>query len=491
MIKKRTGVPIEISMLEMLDTAEETCEFTVEDILRKIGEMQGQAVDGEVIYTQNYRTRYIVTGNEGRKIEYAPEGSFTIDTQYRRILVWFDEEGIAWQSTFQIIPERPMYYNTFRMYIGRFFPSDGKMVDLWAVFLNSNAETVELAKKYAPSGVTYIDDLMSKGLREGTFSEEDKMNAYRNLLLYPSLEHLAKGGIAFAKDMLRGEILMNGDIGRLSRLVKPEGKTIQEAMKPSEAVWKTYANEHSLAVWDNIRKMERQGRLPSECIPEFYMYQLSGSELKKFDSILLWAYKDKRLFTCRSLLQYLNRLDTEEAIEPSEAVTLLYEYLCGCRSIQVKPRLKNSSLRKEIDLLNRRIRQDQNRKYGSEMQDVIAASQEQASINNYSNSRFTIRALKDYAELEEEFNGQHIPLKIYAVGISKKRVWAYTMRSISEPDKPLVTVFIPYAGDYIISMFNSNGEPVTETDHLEFLNEWMVLVKDKIARGEGIPLPFY
>lgn len=278
------------------------------------------------------------------------------------ILIHVDEKGVPWSN------KVTMHFSTM-MYIpyqaAREF-AEGRRVDFdypvelqgfefskWKVF----------AKYPEPGSYMMLNsqlDLWDTLKRTNPYAMETaRQYDCTNPLLFftcPQMEQLAKAGYEFVENGIRGFWRQPKEIDAFNRLTQP-GTKLKTIFKTSKDVYTTLRHETDLEIWDVYRKMAKSGKLTRETIEQAYWSHFDADDMKTVNSILNRRYEGKPVFSWNTLMNYLQRLDTFQAISAREAFPLLNDYLNMCEQLEIKPRIDSDSLKREHDVTARTIRE--------------------------------------------------------------------------------------------------------------------------------------
>lgn len=457
----------------------EACR-TFEDLIRVIFEIRGLDTSGPV-YLRTRVARedlfYIVKGNRGDKVhirrnEAASTYARSIELVYaftkNLSLFYFDQDGKCWEAKHACnismrgwSSEEEPYYSAEMGNVEfkprkKFYPfiSDNFTV-------NTDEELRAILKKVNPYAGEYLKD--KPDLSPARF------------LLCPALEILYKAGYAFAEEVAQNKILPYNAGSRVTmfdRLVRYDGKNPREIFKTTKAVYRLLIDEPDLAVWDNLRKMVKKDPGISAGTLRLVMEEnFSSNEIKLFYEILAKTSKGVPLFTIQSLLNYLGRLDTYEAIESGEALILLRDYLVLCRRIGMEPKVDGDSLKREHDIASRIFRHmDNGKKKNDFSMESFRKAAERNAAYDYEEDVFFARAIRDYDDLIEERNQQHNCVSCYAKDIAEGKTAIYVVRRKAMPDRSLVTAEIRDGA--IVQKYLKYNVKVRNRAVLGFLNRW-------------------
>ena len=395
-------------------------------------------------------------------------------------LIYVDQNGVPWSNRITMYFNKPLYisYQSARDY------ADGRSVDFehpvmlekmefskWKVFakypepgsymlLNSELDLWDILERTNPYGM-----------------ETARQYDCTNPLLFftcPQLEQLIKAGYDFVENGIRGFWRQTKEIDAFNRLTQP-GTKLKNIFKTSKDVYTTLRGETDLEIWDVYRKMAKTGKLTKETIEQAYWMHFDADDLKTVNSILDRRHSGKPVFTWHTLMNYLQRLDTFQAISAREAFPLLNDYLSMCEQLEIQPRIDSDSLKREHDVTARTIREKRDEILEKKMENAC----EYLSENDYSEDVFFIRGIRNHSDLIDEAKQQRNCVGSYGQRIINHQSLIYVMRETARPNRSLITVEINPECDRIRQKFLAFNQPVTDKKQNEFLERWMGLVQEK------------
>ncbi|MBQ1292911.1 MAG: PcfJ domain-containing protein [Clostridiales bacterium] len=395
-------------------------------------------------------------------------------------LIYVDDNGVPWSNKLELHFNAPLYISwqatqdyanghaidfdrpimLEKMVFSKWkvfakYPEPGSymllnnQLDLWDILERTNPYAMETAKQYDCS----------------------------NPLLFftcPQLEQLVKAGYDFAENGIRGFWRQTKDIDAFNRLTQP-GTKLKNIFKTSKDVYTTLRGETELEIWDVYRKMAKSGKLTKETIEQAYWSHFDADDLKTVNSILNRKYEGKPVFTWHTLMNFLQRLDTFQAISAREAFPLLNDYLTMCEQLEIKPRIDSDSLKREHDVTARTIREKKNEILEKKMENAC----EYLSENDYTEDIFFIRGIRNHADLIDEAKQQRNCVGSYGQRIINHQSLIYVMRETAHPDRSLITVEINPECDRIRQKYLAFNQPITDGKQNEFLERWMGLIQEK------------
>ena len=290
----------------------------------------------------------------------------------------------------------------------------------------------------------------------------------RTCLLAPHIEILSKAGYAFADTFAQYERLKEDACTIFNRLCQA-GTKPKDIFKTCKMVYNVLKDETNLEIWDCYRKLQKLGKIGVDSIQQAYDQGYDRKDLEYFNSILAKRYNDKPVFTWNSLMQYLVRLDTFEAISRHEAFVLLNDYLSMCNQLHMEPRIDGDSLKREHDIAARNCR---NRR-DEIMAERMHAGCERMRKYDYAEGIYFVRGIRGYEDLLDEANQQHNCVASYASNIANGTSYIYVMRHVANPDKSLITIELSPNGKSIRQKYLAYNQPIHNKSQSEFIERWM------------------
>ena len=351
--------------------------------------------------------------------------------------------------------------------ISEWAPASSYVDSVTALLNSSNMlhEIFEAKNKYAHAFFT------EKGLEA-----QNVDNVLMLGLMHPEFEQLSKAGYDFSeKFLLYLKKIEKSEWAAYGRLCK-SGTSLKDIFKTSSSVYKPLRNESDIAVWDVFRKMEKTGKIKnSDEVVRINTFNFMNKDLSEINAILNASYDNKPVFTLQSLLNYLERLETFEAIEPREALPLLHDYLGCCQAAGIEPRVDGDSLKREHDIAARICREIRQRSFESRYDENFKAACQKLSAFDYAEGTFCIRAIRDIDDLYDEAKQQHNCLSGYIERIAEGTAKIFVMRETNNPNTSLISVSITKSsGKYILCQaLKAYNQPIRNKAQYEFLNRWI------------------
>lgn len=193
-------------------------------------------------------------------------------------------------------------------------------------------------------------------------------------------------------------------------------------------------------------------------------------DLEKFAWVMGRTFNGERIFrTSQNLINYLRRIDMNEAISASDGLNILQDYLQMAIPLGIDPRIDSDSLKREHDVTARIYKAEKNGIVSGKISDRY----EQLKKHAMKNDEYFIRPIKSHDDLIAEATMQHNCVASYAERIANGSTEIYVMRKVSNPDQSLITIEFCH-GD-VTQRYYSHNRRVTDPAHLTFIEKW----KDK------------
>ena len=388
------------------------------------------------------------------------------ENEYYSVLVYFDTNGQAWTANLSITLEKRIefsYTHNFQRYFSNNYCMDYKLGEWKAPkhkkiifglsFLQTKKELMTILEKNLPYTAKW---------------SKEKGVDVKCLLMAPYLEILCKAGFSFAEKYFFYEKISEKDIEYLNRLCQ-DGTKPKDIFKTAKVVYMVLKNETNMEIWDCYRRLDKTKKLREEKVQQVYNQGYDKKDLEYFNSILAKTYQDKPIFTWDSLIAYLGRLDTFEAICKNEAFVLLNDYLTMCNQLQMQPRIDGDSLKREHDIAARNVRC----KRDAEMNERMLATCEIMKKYNYQEGVYFIRAIESHDDLLDEAKQQHNCVACYGDRIARGMSYIFVMRETAHPDKSLITIELSPNGREIRQKYLAYNKPIHNKSQSEFIERWL------------------
>lgn len=397
---------------------------------------------------------------------------------YKTKLLYMEKSGQCWESDLVLKTNGFCHYATDEFkYIEVLIESELKWKPLCKLVeryttIQSNKELWDILEENNPYACKWL--------------KSDNSLSYLKvhpeiLLLSPELELLYKAGFEFVQsvdDFFLGKNRMNASILDMYNRLCKHGRNLSEIFKTSKAVYTVLKHERDLAVWDTYRKMEKTGKLSGDTVRIAYENNYDISQLNQISSILNKMYHGKKIFTWDSLVNYLNRLDTFEAIERDEALVLLRDYLDMCNQLDIQPRVDSDSLKREHDIAARMSRLVRNEKMDKSMQ-IVCENYKQFY---YEDDVYFVRSVTSYNDLIDEANQQRNCVASYAQKIINGGSLIFFLRRLDSPNKSLITIELSPDGKIIRQKLLAHNRKIWNGEQSDCIKRWHNYVKPLVAK---------
>lgn len=384
--------------------------------------------------------------------------------KYYSSLAYFDECGRLWKADLKLCFDQDLTYYRYGS-----APCKNSYCTAYAVGEWSMPKTTKLIPGYhfVQSGKVLMDILEKNYPYTAKWAMERGADA-QCLLLAPHIEILCKAGYPFADAFRHYASLKEDDCTIFNRLCQ-QGTKPKDIFKTCKMVYSVLKNETSLEIWDCYRKLMKLGKIGVDTIQQAYDQGYDRRDLEYFNSILAKKYNDKPVFTWNSLMQYLVRLDTFEAISRHEAFVLLNDYLSMCSQLHMEPRIDGDSLKREHDIAARNCRNRRDEIMAERMQ----SNCEKMKKYDYTEGVYFVRGIRNHDDLLDEANQQHNCVASYGSNIANGTSYIYVMREVAHPEKSLITIELSPNGKSIRQKYLAYNQPIHNKSQSEFLERWM------------------
>ena len=407
----------------------------------------------------------------------------TIDSHWenseeKHPVIYFDKQGNCWSRACSVEyrgnrdgNNSPYQWDVNFIWEGKWRLLTSLPVDK-PIFLQTEAVREEIFKETMPYTYKYY-------MADNTpFSKE-------LLMMCPQIELLEKAGYKFVRQLNYYPNSFESDVvtafNRLIKFERNPGK-LQNIFKTTKEVCKILKEEGNLTVWDRIRKLEKFSKSSPDEIQVIYDNHYNDRELANIQHILKQQYHDKHVFTFRSLVNYLNRVDQYEAIEAEEALQLISDYLGSCRLLDMEPKIDGDSLKREHDVAARLVREKRNEIEARKMAEGCKKLQQY----NYENDRYIIRGIRNYDDLLDEAKQQHNCVASYSSRIANGTSLIFVMRRKTVPSRSFVTIELSPDLSTVRQKFEAHNCPLRNKEASDFIDEWQKHCKE-VAKGHIEP----
>ena len=304
------------------------------------------------------------------------------------------------------------------------------------------------------------------------------------ILTFPALEILDKAGYKITDRILKKDVInvytrydlsTTSDLGSFRRCFK-SGSSPKEIIQMPKRYHKEMKEIDDVGVWDNMRKLVKNNTAFS--IDSFLLIIRNREYIRNINNIytiLNSKWDNRPVFTTTSLVTYLERIDTFEAIETKEGLCLLSDYLRMCKELHIKPKIDGDSLKREHDVCARLSRQKKNKDLEEKLNQRCIDLQEY----NYTEAVYMIRGIRDYDDLIDEAKQQHNCVASYARRISTGESLIYVMRETKNPDCSLITIELSPDHKTVRQKFLAYNQSIRNKSQTDFIERWLAYIKNK------------
>ena len=298
---------------------------------------------------------------------------------------------------------------------------------------------------------------------------------------YPCIEQLVKAGIVEIIDsILRQRSQPPQNYQDLLKRNFKKGKTLKDITGLPAYVLSSDAirNIGSLTEWNEFRVIVNKHAATKETFDALTSVgQIEagnwGTVIRKMKRILNSGY-----YTLASLLAYLDRVDTYQAIRIDDAIDLLTDYVSMCIQCNTVPVIDTNSLKREHDVMMRNfwlVKQD----IDNEKFDSIAPRFQKYE---YEEDNYVILAPKSASDIINEGVRQRNCVGSYIKRVTSGHEMIMFMRKKSAPDKSFVTISMnPRTLDIGQKLLSCN-HPINDPRINGFIDRWQT----KIRQTSGI-----
>lgn len=358
---------------------------------------------------------------------------------------------------------------------GEFLSGSSNEVDWVNIFIRDLIAS--LTEKYPYSGFEVIrneifpESILQNGRSYVLNSFLCSMVRYFELYrLFPQIEQLVKACfVSLIKELVSVRCFESSILlPQIKRNFK-EGRTIKEitSLPPYAYNHPIFKECTSISQWNEYRIIVQKYAASKETFDLMFGDRLfnlfrTPTDIKKFKSLL-----NSGNFTPETLLNYIDRVDTYQAIPPDEAIDILGDYLQMCRRMDVPPRLDSNSLKREHDVMSRNMRAIRQEEDEEKFYQVMSRHQDLA----YGKGEYVIVLPQTAKDIIDEGIQQRHCVGSYARSVCEGRSIIVFMRRKSSPNTPLITIALN--NDYNVTQaLMACNRPVTNPSMHKFLEEW-------------------
>ena len=402
-------------------------------------------------------------------------------------LVYFGEDQNVYQTTWSFVSKDPFSpAKTYTEYAGKtqlFYPREQAIIKLekWKkvnriteVNLYCLQPRTTILKWYSnknPYGYKWLTTDYLNPNRERIYKGCKGWEDIPFIVTHNELELLDKMVINDTKglkmmDSITTICCTNSNRAAYNKMFKEGHNASQIFALPMDFV-RVLWNKTDVQEWDTIRKMAQLRNCSIDDIIQCEQ-RFNKDEIRKMDEIL--RAKDingKNVFTLTTLINYLGKIDVNEAISTYEGLPLIADVISMSRQAGEVPNFDTDSLKRTHDLTMRNLQY---------VKDAKTAKGVAAAYNgkyNYKNGSFLVRQIKNYDDLLDEGRQQDNCLRYcYAARIANKSSLIYVMRRSNNPDKSYISIELDPTGSHVRQQLTAHNMPITDQKALDFLKDW-------------------
>lgn len=297
----------------------------------------------------------------------------------------------------------------------------------------------------------------------------------------PWLETLEKAGYAIARSFMTSSFY-NRKLRENMNLLTGPGSKPKEIFKTSSTVMEVLKNCVSTETWNAFRKLDNKRNLPKDTLVEIRDRGWREKHVEMAARILnlRQAGNGRPFFTWTSLINYLGRIDMYEAIDNTQGLELIIDYLHMCNKLGMEARCDGDSLKREHDIAARLIRNRRNEEAARRMEERRLETERQIAEGNtklarceYAEDVYFVRAIRDYDDLLDEAKQQHNCLAGYAGRIAKGESRIFVMREVAHPDRSLVSIELSPDCRTVRQKYLAYNTPIRNKSMSDFIDRWM------------------
>lgn len=308
-----------------------------------------------------------------------------------------------------------------------------------------------------------------------------RLETYTAYVEAPWLETLGKAGYAIARSFMTSGYYNRKSRENMNLLTGPGSKP-KEIFKTSSTVMEVLKNCDSTETWNAFRKLDNKRNLPKDTLVEIRDRGWREKHVEMAARILnlRQAGNGRPFFTWTSLINYLGRIDMYEAIDNTQGLELIIDYLHMCNELGMEARCDGDSLKREHDIAARLIRNRRNEEAARRMEEQRLETERQIAEGNtklarceYAEDVYFVRAIRDYDDLLDEAKQQHNCLAGYADRIAKGESRIFVMREVAHPDRSLVSIELSPDCRTVRQKYLAYNTPIRNKSMSDFIDRWM------------------
>lgn len=324
-------------------------------------------------------------------------------------------------------------------------------------------DIISIENKYPHTG------LLEFYMKHPTISVTDVIRYLSLYSLCPQVEQLVKCGY----DHIIAEVLRcPNKIAEFSRCFK-KGKNLKEILTVPKYVADYILESHNgyLKVFNEWRLMVKNNPISADMFSKYCTANLDKQKLLIFRKLINKGYYDMG-----SLLDYLNRVDMFQGIEPNAALGILNDYISMCEEMKVTPNTKSHSLKRDHDVILRSYTY-----YCSEeTQQKFEARVPFFKSLEYRDKNFAIVAPSCTTDIVNEGRAMNNCVASYIKGIADGDSIVMFLRRTQRPRESYVTIEIFPDNLQVVQSYRRSNMRITDKNTLSFLNDYQEFL-NKIA----------
>lgn len=288
---------------------------------------------------------------------------------------------------------------------------------------------------------------------------------------YPFVEQLLKAGYENLVYDWINKIYVGMRDNKFRILLKP-GKDIKSIIQLPKFIYEDLKENGDINMWDNVRLLNKKYKFTNESYQKLMSFGIRIGLTSSLQRILKMKFDGKPLYDLNSLMAYLARVDMYQAIEPEEALQILYDYMYMNLEMGVKPDTNSNSLKREHDVTTRNYGLVAKEIEDEKFREVVKKFKKY----EYNNGKYCIIAPTSGQDLINEGRNNRNCVGSYINHIIQKRDMIFFMRRADSPDKSMITIEVSPNGKEIWQKYETANRRITDQDKLDFIDEWMRFV---------------
>ena len=273
-------------------------------------------------------------------------------------------------------------------------------------------------------------------------------------------------GLALIPYMINAWGATKSDRQAFNRMFKPGKNAAEIFVLPMNFV-KVLWNKPMISQWDTIRKMVNLRDCSIDDIIQCEERHIRTDQYNKIDEILRAKINDKPVFSFSTLINYLQKIDVNEAIEMDEGLMLIADTIAMCRQANLEPNFNTDSLKRTHDVTMRNARIVRNEQTARQIKERCT------NKYKFEYGSFFVRQIESYDDLMDEGQQQENCLRYcYASRIADGSSLIYVMRRKDEPTRSLISIELDPTGERVRQSLLSHNRSITSDAHLKFLDKW-------------------